>query len=418
MKASFSKSASRQDKTDDSRSITPVAPSQHSAPDLSRFTLDGSQVLERHLAGICDGVLTGVKEIIPTSKLDALVLGGGYGRGEGGVLRTDAGDRPYNDLEFYVFVRGNRQLNGRKFRRPLELLGERISPKAQLHVEFKVDSLNHLRRSQVTMYSYDLLAGHRVLWPKDERSVRQLFVGCEHHLDAAKIPLQEAARLLLNRFTGLLLAKERLQQTDLPFEDSDFVGRNLAKAQLAMGDAVLAAHGRYHWSCIERSERLRQLQAPANAPWFADVQRHHRSGVEFKLHPRQIFKTSHQLRREHQEISNLALTLWLWLESRRLNRTFGTIREYTLDRVEKCVGTSAFRNLLLNLNAFGPESLFDRMATYYPRERLLNSLPLLLWEEPLNDVRVKYHLRNQLRTAAEDWKSFVSAYKSIWANFS
>src|SRR4030095_3551955 len=73
-----------------------------------RFTLDGSDALERHLERICQDVLVRVLEIVPVSRLEAILLGGGYGRGEGGVLKTMAGDRPYNDLEFYVCLQGDR----------------------------------------------------------------------------------------------------------------------------------------------------------------------------------------------------------------------------------------------------------------------------------------------------------------------
>ena len=76
-----------------------------------RFTLDGDDALELHLAQTCARVLSGIRGLIPTAKLEAVLLGGGYGRGEGGVLRGPTGDRPYNDLEFYVAITGNRHVN-------------------------------------------------------------------------------------------------------------------------------------------------------------------------------------------------------------------------------------------------------------------------------------------------------------------
>ena len=45
-------------------------------------------------------------EALRLPKLSAVVLGGGYGRGEGGVLRTEHGDHLYNDLDFFVFADG------------------------------------------------------------------------------------------------------------------------------------------------------------------------------------------------------------------------------------------------------------------------------------------------------------------------
>src|SRR3954452_8083833 len=114
-------------------------------PDAStRFTIDGSIELETRLGAFCTKITGAVRGLIPRRRLEALVLGGGYGRGEGGVLRTPEGDRPYNDLEFYVFVRGNRHLNERRFGRALHVLGEILTKQAGVDVEFKIASLAEL----------------------------------------------------------------------------------------------------------------------------------------------------------------------------------------------------------------------------------------------------------------------------------
>jgi len=385
-----------------------ASPHQH-----NRFTLDGSAELENHLARICEKVLAGVQALIPEKKLEALVLGGGYGRGQGGVLKTAAGDAPYNDLEFYVFLRGNRVLNERSYHHSLQHLGERLSAEAGLHVEFKVDSLERFRRSPVTMFSYDLVSGHRTL-SGDEK----IFAGCKHHLDATKIPLAEATRLLFNRCTGLLLAKELLKHSELSPDEADFVGRNLAKAQLALGDVVLAAAGKYNWSCLERQNALAELTIQDAPPWMEKVRKYHAAGIDFKLHPRQISKPSADFQADHAFISSFAIQVWLWLESRRLNRTFSSAHDYAFSGVEKCGGMPVWRNVLLNARNFGAASILSPLATRYPRERLLNSLPLLLWDEPLNDLRVKYFLQKELRTMASDWQGFVAAYKAVWPKFS
>src|SRR5262249_27490684 len=159
-------------------------------------------------------------------------------------------------------------------------------------------------------------AGHRTIFG-DEK----IFAGCEHHLNAAQIPLHEATRLLFNRCSGLLLAKNFLRSETLTAEQIDFIGRNLAKAQLAFGDAVLTMFGHYHWSCRERDERLNKLAVSETLPWLAEVRRHHAAGVEFKLHPRVTSATKAELTKQHAEITALGCQLWLWLEARRLNRS-------------------------------------------------------------------------------------------------
>jgi rhamnosyltransferase len=385
-----------------------------------RFTLDGSDALEKHLAHICQKVLGGVRALIPENKLEALVLGGGYGRGQGGVLKNNSSDAPYNDLEFYVFLRGNRVLNERKFHASLEELGERLSGLAGLHIEFKVDSLKRLRRSPVTMFSYDLVSGHRIFFGGEN-----VFNGCEHHLDAAQIPPAEATRLLFNRCTGLLLAKQLLKKREFTPEDADFVGRNLAKAKLALGDVILAQAGRYHWSCLERKNALRELTIENEPGWLEEVRKHHAAGVEFKLHPERISKSLSNFQAEHERLSRLANQVWLWLESRRLWRSFPTARDYAFSRVRKCGRSpvryprpqTVLRNILLNARSFGIGGVLHG-GTRYPRERLLNALPLLLWEEPLNDFRVKYFLQKELRTGASDWQGLVAAYQAVWPKFS
>jgi rhamnosyltransferase len=397
------------------REALPLGPKTNGASlrRLLRFTMDGGVELENRLAGICEKVLGGVQASVPAEKLEAVVLGGGYGRGQGGVLKTNSGDAPYNDLEFYVFLRGNRVLNERSYHRPLEELGGGLSGEAGLHVEFKVDSLERLRRSPVTMFCYDLVSGHRILFG-DEK----IFAGCKHHLDATKIPLAEATRLLFNRCTGLLLAKELLKQPELSPDEADFVGRNLAKAQLALGDVVLVAAGKYNWSCLERQNALAELTIQDAPPWMEKVRKYHAAGVDFKLHPRQISKSLADFQADHAFISSFALQVWLWLESRRLNRTFSSAHDYAFSGVAKCGGMPVWRNVLLNAKHFGAASILSPSAMRYPRERLLNSLPLLLWNEPLNDLRVKYFLQKELRTTASDWQGFVAAYKAVWPKFS
>jgi hypothetical protein len=378
-----------------------------------RFTIDGSDAMEERLHSLCREVALGVAQIIPTSKLEGVVLGGGYGRGEGGVLKTDSGNEPYNDLEFYVCLHGHRSLNERRYRRALNHLAEQLSLDAGIHIEFKCESIRRLNRSRVSMFTYDLVAGHQVVCGKQD-----LFQNCRHHLDSSDIPLSEATRLLFNRCSGLLLVREKLAQQTIATEDADFIGRNLAKAQLALGDTILAVHGKYHWSCRERNRRLTQLSPSEPPPNFAEIKKHHDAGVAFKLHPRRSSGGVDEFETLHRELSRLSSGLWFWLESIRLQEPLFTPRDYSLYPSSKCPESQAWRNYLLSLKTFGLKAFIDALAWRYPRERLFNSLPLLLWEpEPSAQPAVRLLLQKQLCTAATDWAGWVAAYKNIWPNY-
>jgi hypothetical protein len=317
-----------------------------------------------------------------------------------------------------------------------------MSADAGVHVEFKVDSLEHLKRGPVSMFSYDLVSAHRTVFGEEG-----VFAGCEKHLDAKSIPVSEATRLLFNRCSGLLLVRELLGRATLDDEETDFIGRNVAKAQLALGDALLTVSGEYHWDCRERhcrlvnlasAEREKATSSPLPSCPKADrekagraqnglkesgiswreIQSLHARGVKFKLHPTSDWGNRNELEREHARVSKLAARVWLWLESRRLGRCFTSIQEYALSDADKCDEKALLRNRLVNLKVFGSKALVDSAGWRYPRERLFNSLPLLLWNgEVEREPEVARHLQKQLLTPARDWKGFVAAYKEIWPNF-
>jgi hypothetical protein len=370
-----------------------------------RFTMDGSEALERRLEDLCMQAREGVLKIIPSSSLDAFVLGGGYGRGEGGVLSTRQGDQPYNDLEFYVLLRGNGLFSQRRYGRAIHELAERLSRAAEIEVEFKLLPTRKLQHSTVTMFYYDLVTGHRLVAGTDA-----WLASSQHHRAAHRIPLYEATRLLMNRCSGLLFADERLARAEFAAEDADFVGRNLAKAKLALGDVILTMRGQYHWSCRERQKRFKKLAAEDSL--LRSVSLLHEQGVEFKLHPIRTARSSEELRSEAGFVKEIARDLWLQLESRRLGRKFTSIPSYSTDPEPKCPETKPLKNRLINARAFGLRALLD---SRYPRERLLRTLPLLLWgAEPLDFLTF---LRDQLKTDADDFTSLVRAYEAIWKHF-
>ncbi len=376
-----------------------------------RFTADGSTALEQHLAHTCANIAAGIRGLVPARKLEAVLLGGGYGRGEGGVLRDRDGDRPYNDLEFYVCLRGNRHLNELRFGRALHVLGEILTPQAGVEVEFKITSLRELERAPVSMFSYDLITGHRWLVGDDS-----LLTRCAHHRTAMEIPLAEATRLLMNRCSGLLFAKAKLAQSEFTPADADFVCRNLAKAELALGDALLVVNLCYHWSARERHRQVERLARIEPMPWLHDVCRHHAAGVEFKLHPRRSEEARETLLARHIALVELARQVFLWLEERRLDASFPSPRDYALGSRNKCPELSRARNILINANALGWRPVLEGRAGRHPRERILHALALLLWEpDALTSPALLAQLQGELQTRATTFPDMMRAYHALWS---
>jgi hypothetical protein len=369
----------------------------------ARFTIDGSEQLEARLNRICGSVADRVLEIIGKRPVEAILLGGGYGRGEGGVLRTASGDEPYNDLEFYILLKSSDLLATRRFGPGIHHAAEQLSADAGIEIELKLLPLPKLCRAPVSMFYYDLISGHRAVYGTDE-----WLRACEHHRAAHRIPLYEGTRLLMNRCSGLLFAQERLARPEFKPEDADFVGRNLAKAKLALGDVALTMRNQYHWSVLERHKRLRKLSADAGNENLTPLLLLHEQGVQFKLHPLRTDKPKNAFLAELDFLKQLAKDLWLKIESRRLDLFFPSIESYALDPSSKCPETNCSRNRLINARTFGVGGLLN---TRYPRERLLRALPLLLWAD------INEHLpflQAQLRTEGAAFSALVSAYERLW----
>jgi hypothetical protein len=136
----------------------------------TRFTLDGSDALEAQLGDLCARVAEGVRQIVPTGKLHALVLGGGYGRGEGGVLRSESGEQPYNDLEFYVLYRGS-ALSALRYKKTIHHLAEELTRSGQIEVELKLLPLEKLISSPASMF-VPVCSSRKTVYPERTLAMR------------------------------------------------------------------------------------------------------------------------------------------------------------------------------------------------------------------------------------------------------
>jgi hypothetical protein len=268
-----------------------------------------------------------------SGSLKALVLSGGYGRGEGGV-QEEPGRPPalYNDLEFYFLHEGRRAPKGLNAwihqveREGTEHLG--------IDVEIKVLPLSALRTAQPSMFYYDLIAAHRTI-AGDPRWVKGLPEKLSH---SEALPLDEATRLLLNRGSSLYFARHALI-FDTPRAHDGYVPRIQGKILLALADAVLVAHGLYHFSCVERNRRLVQIPASDAPVSWEKLQKWHAQGVEFKFHPRPVAQDLPAQKACHEEILDLWREVFLWTEGRRLHRTFPTLSNYASTDVRLAEGS-------------------------------------------------------------------------------
>ena len=99
------------------------------------FTVIPSPRIEELLKGTLAGIAADIGAL-KLPGLRAVVLGGGYGRGEGGVLHTEQGDALYNDLDFFVFASGAGRALRARIDRALRELSRPWTEKLGVAVDF------------------------------------------------------------------------------------------------------------------------------------------------------------------------------------------------------------------------------------------------------------------------------------------
>ena len=237
------------------------------------------------LDGLVDDACAGVGAAVAAAnvpRLAGVVLGGGYGRGEGGVKGTALS----NDLDFFAITEdGASGAEIAAIAAALEPISREWTAKLGIDVDFTVRTPWRIRHDERRIMVQELVRGYfDVAGKKGD----ELFAGVARR-PAEDIPWGEAARLMMNRGMGLLLAKFKVESLKLKVDassdaecrmspacrpshdarraDSDFIARNINKCVLGAGDARLVARRGYRWRAVERADALGDELYRAAVEW-------------------------------------------------------------------------------------------------------------------------------------------------------
>ena len=167
-------------------------------------------------------------EALHMPELAGVVLGGGYGRGEGGVFAEGGAERLSNDLDFFaVTVPGASSGALRAVAGALAPIGQAWTVRLGVDVDFVVRTPWRIKHDEARVMIQELVRGHVDVAGRP---------GAELFKDVVRrppedLPWGEAVRLLVNRGVGLVLARASA--------DEAFAERNVNKCVLGAGDAVL-----------------------------------------------------------------------------------------------------------------------------------------------------------------------------------
>jgi len=330
----------------------------------------------------------------------SLVLGGGYGRGEGGVMQEQEGIGFSNDLDYFLFddTPGDPRLEAwcrRMERAETEALG--------IDVEIKCLRADSLGDPSLSMMFADLVAGH-VVAAGDAGFLERLRAG----LDFSRIEPEETTRLLWNRGSGMFFSRCRMGNDD----GMKFVIRNHAKLKLALGDAWLCLNGQYTSKCRERAERLATVELPDE---LSALKKWHAEGVDFKFHPFSGGLEWPELEEESRRLIDAWGRLYLMVEERRLKRRLSGFTEYLA--LPRLLHNSPLgKNLALALRDKLKRGAYLRPLGDYPRAGLMRALPCLLGLSSGGVAEAGRFLPNPSGDPSQP-QSWESSYSKWWAYY-
>ncbi len=349
------------------------------------FSAQGSPEFNAYTGKMIDA-LAGEIEKASSGRFRALMLGGGYGRGEGACVIREGKESLYNDLDLFIVLTSPSAL-------PDGAAGAAEKYEHLLGVEVDIGkplTIESIRCLPHELMWQDLITGHMVLSGDPE-----ILTGSAPAYLFDPLPAVEALRLMLNRGSGLLQAV--LAASEISGDaDHDFIRRNLQKCHLAFGDSLLITHGSYQSSVQERPALLEQVIENRPVPQSDQILQLYEQAVEFKLNPDSLPSVQPDLQ---QLISSTSLwnELLVYQESVRTGKSWKDAASYCSDPFAR--ESRQHRGMKQLARNAVRQARLGRVSVRYPRELLYRMLPRLL---------------DQIRTEDPRWISETRRFLSVW----
>lgn len=284
---------------------------------IRQWTVAGSSALESQIDQMVSGLRSRLSHSFGPDDYSAVVISGGYGRGEGGVEIKAGREVLHNNLDLiWVTPHAGR----------VELIREKLEQEAR-HFQhshgvtldtFVIDEAR-LRRLPCLVMLYDMREGHRLLL--GQPGYLQSLIPYQ----AQDILPSDVRNLLVNRGALLLINRWLLSLGEPTPELRHQIVRHAMKALIGIGDALLFMRGDYHWSYREKARRMDQaLDLPVS------LRRFYAQAAEFRFRP------------DYQAFDHVNLQVWNehWIEL--LAQSHQTFEAWRLGVNEGCFEWEAY----------------------------------------------------------------------------
>lgn len=218
-----------------------------------RLTVKGSKEFDEKLGKVLDDISLDIKTLISEDLYEAVILIGGYGRGEGGVVKVENREYPHNNFDFIVVSKNITKDEEVLLSDMCKSIFDKHTESLGIFVEFTVISASKLLNIDPLVITYDMKYGHKVIAGNSDCLTKNT------NFEVETIPSWDIRNLIVNRGTLLIINDLILEKENLVYKDKKTVIKHWVKAIIGYGDALLFYLGKYHYSYVEKQKRMKAL---------------------------------------------------------------------------------------------------------------------------------------------------------------
>lgn|GEM_PF-6915693 len=297
--------------------------------------------------------------------IEAIILSGSYGRGDGSILPQQGTIIPVNDYNFYIITNDMYTVKALKteFMTGISTIIKHIP----VNCTFSFYNKKMLPTAPFQLMWYDIKYGSKVIY--GNKNILSLLP----EYASTAIPLSEGLRLLVNR--AIFLIREKSIPDILSYKTKLKHLIALHKLVFACGDAVLIALKLYSPCIADKWVRLKRVKS-TTGNFIDELKTVYKECLHNKYALLETIIKRNNITGLYHRVKKLFFSVFKWYEERRLGQPALTWEHYPslILKSEK----SSIRHLLQSIRNGHFTDIFSQWGYIHPHKRIAASLPFII----------------------------------------